>query len=686
MRITDSTDPSETLAGGTAAVVQEVIVALAGPGAVARADQVEAVGALVDERRRVLVVQATGWGKSAVYWAATTALRRRGAGPTLVISPLLALMRDQVAAAERAGLRAATINSTNIDEWDAVLHDLHDDVLDVLLVSPERLANPRFAGRLAALIRRCGLLVVDEAHCISDWGFDFRPDYQRLSRLLLHLAPDTPILATTATANQRVTADVAAQLGAGTTVLRGPLARASLRLAVLPQLGPLDRYAWVADACTHLPGSGIVYALTVAETERLAGFLSAEGIEALAYHGQLDVDQRREVEDRLRDNHVKVVVATSALGMGYDKPDLAFVLHLGSPASPVAYYQQVGRAGRALDDAVAVLLPSAGDERIWEYFATSTIPDPDHAATVLAILDRGPAKLTELEAATGLRRGRLETLLKILAVDDAVHNGPDGWCATGHGWHFDTDKYGSLLAVRAAEADLMRRYAGGRGCLMAFLQEALGDATAGPCGRCSVCTGALPPPGAAPSPERRAAVRRYLRGQDCTIEPRKLWPSGLPGRKGKLAPVVSAGRALAFADDPAWADELVDRDDLSPALAEGVGALLARWRPAVDAVVPVPSRRRAGRVAALAAEASAQLGVPVLDLLALQGPAPPDQVASKARVQALLGSLSVTAASPPSVLLVDDTYRTGWTATVAAMLLAEHGAEQVHPLVLHQLP
>lgn len=670
----------------TRAVVDEVIGALAGPGATARADQLEAVEALVDLRQRVLVVQATGWGKSAVYWAATAAQRRRGHGPTLVISPLLALMRDQIAAAGRAGLRAATINSTNVEEWDGVLQDLRQDRLDVLLVSPERLANPRFAGRLRPLVRSCGLLVVDEAHCISDWGFDFRPDYQRLSRLLLTLAEDTPVLATTATANQRVTADVAAQLGADTVVLRGPLARASLRLAVLGQLGPLDRYAWVADACAHLPGSGIVYALTVAETERLAAFLRAEGIDALAYNGQLDPAQRLAVEDRLRANEVKVVVATSALGMGYDKPDLAFVLHLGSPASPVAYYQQVGRAGRALDDALAVLLPSDADERIWEYFASATIPDPDAAAQVLAVLARGPAKLAELEKATGLRRGRLEGLLKILAVDDAVFNSSDGWEATGAGWRFDTEKYGALLAVRAAEADLMRRYAGGRGCLMAFLQEALGDSDAGPCGRCSVCTGELPPPGAAPSAERRAAVRRFLRGQDCVLEPRKLWPSGLAGRKGRIGPVMAPGRALAFADDPAWAEELRDRDELNEPLAEGVAELLARWGLAVDAVVPVPSRRRPRRVAALAALASTQLGVPLLEVLESTGPTPPDQVASIARVQALLAGLRVTGAVPASVLLVDDTYRTGWTATVAAALLAEHGATSVHPLALHQLP
>ena len=328
----------------------------------------------------MLVVQATGWGKSAVYWAATAALRADGAGLTLVVSPLLALMRDQVTAASRAGLTAATINSTNIDEWDDVLAQVDAGTLDVLLVSPERLGNPRFAARLPRLLAATGMVVIDEAHCISDWGFDFRPDYQRLARHLLTLAPGTPVLATTATANQRVTADVAQQLGDGTVTFRGSLARTSLQLAVVGGLGSLDRWAWVADALQQLPGSGIVYALTVAETDRLAAFLQSAGHQVAAYSGRLESADRVVIEDQLRDNQLKAVVATSALGMGYDKPDLAFCIHVGSPASPVAYYQQVGRAGRALDHALAVLLPSDADEAIWHYFATATIPDPDQVA------------------------------------------------------------------------------------------------------------------------------------------------------------------------------------------------------------------------------------------------------------------------------------------------------------------
>ena len=493
---------------GSAVALARTIAAVAGPDARPREDQVRAVEELVEHRSRVLVVQATGWGKSAVYWGATAALRELGNGPTLVVSPLLALMRDQIAAASRAGLRAATINSTNVEEWSGVLDDLGSGRLDVLLISPERLANPGFAAQLPALLGECGLLVIDEAHCVSDWGFDFRPDYQRLTRSLLQLAPDTPVLATTATANQRVTLDVAAQLGAETVTLRGSLARASLRLAVVPGLSTLEGYAWVAEALQTLPGAGIVYVLTVAETERLTAFLVDQGLDVAAYSGQSD--NRETLEGRLLRNQIKALVATSALGMGYDKPDLAFCIHLGSPASPVAYYQQVGRAGRALDDAIAVLVPGPPDERIWEYFATSGIPTDEEVERILDALGDGPQSLGGVEAATGIRRGRLETLLKILAVDEVVTKSRDGWEATGRTWYFDEQKWSELRRVRAAEADLMRRYAHGEGCLMEFLQRALDDPDPGPCGRCSVCDGRLPAPGAHPSAELVEAARRFF--------------------------------------------------------------------------------------------------------------------------------------------------------------------------------
>jgi ATP-dependent DNA helicase RecQ len=676
----------------SAAALVRTIAAVAGPAARPREDQVRAVEELVEHRRRVLVVQATGWGKSAVYWGATAALRELGRGPTLVVSPLLALMRDQIAAASRAGLRAATINSTNIEEWSGVLDDLGSGRLDVLLISPERLANPGFAAQLPALLGECGLLVIDEAHCVSDWGFDFRPDYQRLTRTLLQLAPSTPVLATTATANQRVTVDVAAQLGAETVTLRGSLARASLRLAVVPGLSTLEGYAWVAEALRTLPGSGIVYVLTVAETERLTAFLGHQGLDVAAYSGQSE--NREILEGRLLHNQIKALVATSALGMGYDKPDLAFCIHLGSPASPVAYYQQVGRAGRALDDAIAVLVPGPSDERIWEYFATSGIPTDEQVERILDALGGGPQSLGGVEAATGIRRGRLEMLLKILAVDEVVTKSRDGWEATGRAWYFDEQKWLDLRRVRAAEADLIRRYAHGEGCLMEFLQRALDDPDPGPCGRCSVCDGGLPAPGGRPSSELVEAARRFFRSRDVVIEPRKLWVSGLAGRKGKIAG-VAPGRALAFADDPAWGDVLRmlwQRDaPAPPEVLDGLVQVLVRWSASWQrpiAVVAMPSRRFPLLVGSLAEQVARVGRLPLVDALGVSGPPPTAEAASVVRARDLLARTSVRdgVSLDGPVLLVDDTVRTRWTVTVASALLADAGASQVMPLAVHLLP
>ncbi|PUE52979.1 DEAD/DEAH box helicase [Limnohabitans parvus II-B4] len=671
-----------------------VLARLAGPGAQPRSDQVDAVHAVLQPASRVLVVQATGWGKSAVYWAATHAIRSTGAGPTLVVSPLLALMRDQVSAAERAGLKAATVNSTNIDDWDEVFQRLDEDAIDVLLVSPERLGNPRFAARLGALLARVGLIVIDEAHCISDWGFDFRPDYQRLARALLS-TPTASVLATTATANERVTLDIGKQLGASTVTFRGTLARTSLTLSVVPGLSPLQRYAWIADALEQLPGSGIVYVLTVAEAERLTAFLRSCGHAVDAYSGQTDADTRLKVEDRLRHNQVKAVVATSALGMGYDKPDLGFCVHVGSPSTPVAYYQQVGRAGRAVAHAEGVLLPSDADERIWDYFATASIPDPQAADKVLQSLGSEERSLVEIEAETGVRRGRLEALLKILAVEGVVEKTGSAWHTTGVPYVHDTAKWTALAQVRQQEAGIMRQYAHGQGCLMAYLQTALDDPSPAPCGRCSVCTGHVPHPGLMPSQDKLMAARNFLRGMDVDIEPRKRWPAGVR-RKGSIQG-FDVGRAVSFADDPGWVAELqalrtAVPGDVPAELLAGAVATLGRWakrwptRPVCVVPLPAPDMASNRRMAEHIGQKGRLL---MLDGFSWTGGPEPDDAASTpvvAHLESAIRWTGDTAMPAGPVLLVGTDVRTRWTATVAAALLREQGVSQVLLLALHLRP
>ncbi|RYU09646.1 DEAD/DEAH box helicase [Nocardioides iriomotensis] len=694
------------LADSRAQTAHRVIEAMAGAGARLRDDQETAVAALCEPAARVLVVQATGWGKSAVYWVATAIRRSEGAGPTLVVSPLLSLMRDQVAAAGRAGLTAATLNSSNFDDWSAIEDGLLAGDIDVLLVSPERLANPGFGRRvLDGLAGRLGLVVIDEAHAVSDWGHDFRPDYRRVSDVLQRLNPDTPVLATTATANARVTDDVAHQLGDATLVLRGQLARASLELSVVDRLTPLDRYAWVVDHLPRLPGSGIVYTLTVADAERLAAAVTevhGRDVPVAAYTGQLEADARHELEDALRDNRLKALIATSALGMGYDKPDLGFVVHVGAPPSPVSYYQQVGRAGRAIEHAHAVLLPSDADAGVWDYFARATIPVPEQVDKVLAVLSADePVSVAAVEAQSGVRRGRVELMLKQLAVDGVVDRLEGGWVATGTPWVYDHEHYDGVVAVRRREADIMRAYTRGERCLMELLQSSLDDPHAEPCGRCSVCRGALPDAlDGAPSVETLKAVTDLLRRQVHLLEPRKMWPGGAFGTRGRIAPEDGheVGRTLVHADAPEWRETVASLFKIDAPAPDEVGEacvrLLAGWKDSwsqrPEVVVDLPAFGFPTMTASVADHVAARGR---LDRASLPVPARvPDLRAMSSADEAAFWRDTLTPDSlPPEVadrcvLLVVDATSSLWPITVAAAALRRAGASAVLPMLLHRRP
>jgi ATP-dependent DNA helicase RecQ len=692
------------------ATAAAVITAIAGDGAVLRDDQALAVAALCEPAARVLVVQATGWGKSAVYWAATAIRRAEGAGPVLVVSPLLSLMRDQVVAAGRAGLRAATLNSSNVDAWSSVEQQLRADELDVLLVSPERLANPGFGRRvLDELAGRLGLLVIDEAHAVSDWGHDFRPDYRRVADILRTLNPKTPVLATTATANARVTLDVAGQLGEATLVLRGPLARRSLQLTVVDALSPIERFAWVVDQLPRLQGSGIVYTLTVADAERLAAaiaFVHGDSCRVAAYTGGLESSERERLENALGGNHLKALIATSALGMGYDKPDLGFVIHVGSPPSPVSYYQQVGRAGRGIDHALVTLLPSEADAGVWDYFATATIPQRAQVERLLAGLSAygqgQPATVPALEAETGLRRGRVELMLRQLAVDGAVERVEGGWLPTGVAWVYDQEHYDAIIETRRREAEIMRAYTRGQRCLMQLLQESLDDTSAQPCGRCSVCLGELPAPlRGRPEPGTVEAVTRRLRGEVTVLEPRKMWPGGAFGTRGRIPPglMAQAGRAIVYADAPEWRDLVAATfaEDGPPTreLCDAGVAALAHWRsswPSRPEVVvsmsaagfPLMTDGLADHLASVGRLDRATLAV------ALDSGVPDDltspQEAALWRDAIRVDDRLAGTVAGRAVLLVVDASSSQWPITVAAAHLRQAGASLVLPLLVHRRP
>ncbi len=669
--------------------------------------QFEAIETLVDQRRRALVVQRTGWGKSAVYFVATLLLRRRGAGPTILVSPLLALMRDQVVAASRAGVRAVAINSANAHEWMDVLEKLHSDEVDVLLVSPERLNNPAFRDeQLPTLIARAGLLVVDEAHCISDWGHDFRPDYRRLRDLIAQLPADIPVLATTATANSRVVMDVAEQLdssggspGLGVMTIRGPLARPSLRLGVLRLPDSKARLAWMLSHLTELPGSGIIYALTVSAAEDTARLLREAGHEVHAYTGRTDTAEREQLEQRLKSNEVKALVATSALGMGFDKPDLGFVLHLGAPSSPVAYYQQVGRAGRATENADVLLLPGTEDEAIWHYFATSSMPEERKARAVIDALGSAALSTAAIEARVDLRRTPLELLLKVLDVDGAVRRVKGGWVSTGAPWSYDAERYKRIASARVAEQQAMLDYESTAGCRMEFLQRALDDETAVACGRCDRCAGEWYP--IELLTDAVATASASLDRVGVTLEPRAQWPSGMDrlgvSVRGNIA--VSErneqGRALARLTDLGWGGSLRELfspgstdSRASPGLIAATVRVLSDWpwsqRPV--AVVSMPSRSHPLLIASVA-EGLANAGkLPYLGALEWAGGGPTGGAGGNSayRLGAVWERFSAAAIElpPGPVLLVDDLADSRWTLTVAGRELRRGGASGVLPFVL----
>jgi ATP-dependent DNA helicase RecQ len=674
--------------------------AIAGPQARFRPGQLEAVEALVVARRRVLLVQRTGWGKSAVYFVATRLLRDRGSGPTLLVSPLLALMRNQILLAQRAGVRAETVNSANSADWDAVYERLEADDVDLLLVSPERLNNAAFRQRLQLLLApSTGLLVVDEVHCISDWGHDFRPDYRRVARVVDLLPRGTPVLGATATANARVIDDIGEQLGVDLVTIRGPLERESLVLAVIDLPAQAARLAWLAAHVPLLPGSGIVYCLTVRDTERVASWLRANGITARAYSGDTDAHERELLEAQLLTNDVKVVVATSALGMGFDKPDLGFVVHYQSPGSPVAYYQQVGRAGRAVDRAFGVLLCGAEDVDIQDFFIRTAFPPQPQAEQVVAFLQETarPSSTTEIEAVVNVRHSRLDTMLKILEVEGAVERDHGRWLRTLQPWSYDAERVEAVTALRRAEQAAMRTYMHTDGCLMAFLRRELDDPAPQACGRCANCAG-MPPLLARELPRVLvAAAAEHLRTQALVIEPRKQWPAGLSFVHGRLAVEqrVEEGRALAAYADGGWGS-LVAAGKVEGRLGQELVAAAAelvreRWRPTPAAgwVTAVPSRQHPTLVPDFAQRLAERLDLPFAAVVRkVRDTAAQKEMENSAQQLAnVWDAFAVVSAPPPGpVLLVDDVVDSRWTLTVVGRQLRRAGVPAVYPLALASAP
>lgn len=664
-----------------------------------RDGQEEAIRHIVEGKGRLLVVQKTGWGKSFVYFIATKLLRESGGGPALLISPLLALMRNQIAAAERMGVRAATINSDNIEDWGAVEAKLARGEIDILLISPERLANERFRTQvLAGIAAQISLLVIDEAHCISDWGHDFRPHYRLLERIVKTLPPNLRLLATTATANNRVMEDLASVLGPKLEVSRGDLNRNSLSLQTIRLPSQAERLAWLAEQLAKLEGNGIIYTLTVRDANQVAQWLKTRGFNVEAYTGETG-EHREQLEHALLNNQVKALVATTALGMGYDKPDLAFVIHYQMPGSVVAYYQQVGRAGRALKSAYGVLLSGEEEADITDWFIRSAFPTQSEVAEVLGALEAAPEGLSVpgLLSRVNLSKGRIEKTIALLSLE-----APAPIAKQGSKWQLTAatlseefwNRAERLTALRRDENQQMGNYVSlPFGEHMGFLISALdGDPSL-------VTKPTLPPLPTTVNAELIKAAVAFLRRTSLPIEPRKKWPDGgMPhyGVKGLIAPINQAqpGKALCVWGDAGWGGlvrhgKYHDKhfsDDLVAACVK----MVHEWnpQPAPAWVTCVPSLRHPDLVPHFAKRLAAALGLPFHMVIAKTDARPEQKTMANSTQQArnIDGSLALNSKAVPHgpVLLVDDMVDSRWTLTVSAWLLRQAGSGEVWPMALSQ--
>jgi ATP-dependent DNA helicase RecQ len=675
------------------------------PGVHFRPRQWEAIDTVVNQRRKLMVVERTGWGKSIVYFISTRILRNEERGLTIVISPLLALMRNQIVAAERLGLTAETINSTNPDHWREVIGSIRANNTDLLLVSPERLSNDGFIQDvLIPIAGKVGLLVVDEAHCISDWGHDFRPDYRRIVNILQNMPDNMPVLGTTATANNRVINDVQEQLG-GFSIQRGPLMRESLNLQTIRLADQAERLAWLIENIPTMPGTGIIYTLTKRDACQVAQWLQNNGIESRAYFSDVkhedfidSNDYREYLENALLNNQVKALVATTALGMGYDKPDLGFVVHYQAPGSIVAYYQQVGRAGRAIDHAYGILLSGREDNEIHEFFRRRAFLDERHVQQILSALeDHDELSINQLQEQINLTKGQIEKVLKILSVENPapVIKNRSKWRRTPVDFQLDRDRIQRLTRQKEIEWTEVQEYIQHGGCLMTFLSRALDDNSDQDCGKCANCLGRVIFPIQA-SQENINLAARYLKNSEIPLVlkiqvARDAFPiygfhSNLPENlRGE------EGRILSRWGDAGWGQLVADNkhagqfdDELVEACAEMIAD---RWNPVPipNWVTCVPSNNHPTLVPDFAQRLADRLEIPFRPIIRKIEDNSPQKLMQNRFYQC--NNLDGVFCIDPiidtgSVLLIDDIADSRWTLTVLSALLKQAGSGAVFPVAL----
>jgi len=671
--------------------IYEILRESYGENAKFREGQKEAIEAVVNGKR-TLVVQKTGWGKSLVYFLATKLLKeKKKDGITLIISPLLALMNNQIDSAQRLGLNVKTINSDNNDEWDNIISDICDNnTVDALIISPERLANADFVKDCLDKIKnRVNLFVVDEAHCISDWGHDFRPDYRRIVKILQLLPGNVPVLATTATANDRVVNDIVAQLGENLVISRGELIRESLAIQVIKLQKKEDRLAWLAENIEKMPGSGVVYCLTKADCDLVTDWLNENDIKSEKYYADISKEDKAIVLEKFQQNEIKVLVATVAFGMGYDKPDIGFVIHFQRPANIVSYYQQIGRAGRGIELAYAVLLCGEEDEHINQYFINSAFPTEKDMNIVVDFITDNPGKsISEIKGALNIRANRVEKTLKYLTVGDDIYtedvNRKKCYYKSAKKWKPDLERSEGITAIRYKEMQDMDEFTKQKGCYMKYIAEKLDDVNAKVCGKCSNCRGLLFDEGV--DAETVQMAQQFIKSKFGVIEPRKQFPdktkieSEFQFKSGiVLSNYADAGYGMAVQKgkylDGYFSDELVDAS--AKILSEFIKNNNIEW------ITPVTSKRHPQLVPDFAKRLADKLGIGYFEgIKKFNAEEQKKFENSDGQYKNANDSFEIIQIKKENILLVDDMVDSRWTFTVCAMKMREKGSGDIYPFAL----
>lgn len=658
-----------------------------------REGQYEAIQSVL-ENKRTLVVQKTGWGKSLIYFLSTRILRDMGKGPTIIISPLLSLMKNQVEAAQKLRLNAITINSTNKNDWEEAIKKVVNNECDLLLISPERLSNKNFIESVIYKIENSiGMFVVDEAHCISDWGHDFRPDYRRISRIISMLASNIPLLATTATANNRVVEDIKKQLGENLEILRGPLIRESIQIQTVKLKDQAERLAWIYENINKMSGTGIIYCLTVNDCELISKWLKHKGINVESYHANLSQDEINEREEKFVKNELKVLVATIKLGMGFDKPDIGFVIHFQRPGNVVSYYQQIGRAGRALGNSYAILLCGDEDRDIIEYFIKSAFPTYSDMVDIINVIKEVKGiSINDILNKVNMKDGKLRKCLKFLEIDGAIYKENSKYYKSAKNWNPDLNHSDKITKIRYYELEAMDKYISTKDCYMQFISRELDDPFSKKCGKCSNCLGENIFSSSVSSNNVIEAVR-FIKGEFLIIEPRKKWPVGIQiNEKSKIQDnhIMEKGIVLSNYGDAGWGkivaknkyDNGYFSDELVQASYDLLNDKIKEWD--IEWITSIPSKRRPELVRSFSIRLATKLGVKYFDAIVKKEDTFEQKSLENSSYQCnnAFSGFEIKECHCGNVLLVDDMVDSRWTLTVCTYLLKKNGAGNVYPFAL----